>query len=211
MTCPNFKNGSKNGLRPLGVRLNCNNCPKSLELVVGCKEFQGLIKVSTPNCDVSHSATPILRPKWDTTCLQFRHKWSKVTNGSWGVLWGSQWELKHVVHEDVQIRIRLVSHLGQPIPWTSTIPHYCEWLWKLWNHFQSLPLKFSKVLVYFLSQHMLSRGHTDESVAFRCGYLRLHMCTALLIFSHDTVFITGHVGKLQWICRAGGHMWQAPL
>jgi hypothetical protein len=28
-----------------------------------------------------------------------------------------------VVLEDVQIRTRLVSHLGQPIPWTSTI-HY---------------------------------------------------------------------------------------
>jgi hypothetical protein len=32
-------------------------------------------------------------------------------------------ELKHVVLEDVQIRTRLVSHLGQPIPWTSTIHH----------------------------------------------------------------------------------------
>jgi hypothetical protein len=34
--------------------------------------------------------------------------------------------LKHVVLEGVQIRkirTRLVSHLGQPIPWTSTIHH----------------------------------------------------------------------------------------
>jgi hypothetical protein len=80
-------------------------------------------KVSTPNCDVSCFATPIFRPKWDTTCLQFRHKWSKVTNDSWGVFWGSQWELKHVVLEGVQIRTRLVPHLDQPILWTSTIHH----------------------------------------------------------------------------------------
>jgi hypothetical protein len=80
-------------------------------------------KVSTPNCNVSRSAKPILRPNWDTTCLQFQHKWSKVTNGSWGIFWGSQWELKHVVLEDVQIRTKLVSHLSQPIPWTSTIHH----------------------------------------------------------------------------------------
>jgi hypothetical protein len=44
-----------------------------------CRETS---KVTTPKCNQSRSATPILRPKVDTTCLQFQHKRSKVTNSN---------------------------------------------------------------------------------------------------------------------------------
>jgi hypothetical protein len=39
-------------------------------------------KVTTPKKDTTHFTTPIKRPKLDTTCLQFQHKFSKVTNGN---------------------------------------------------------------------------------------------------------------------------------
>jgi hypothetical protein len=36
-------------------------------------KFMGHSKVSTPNCDISRSATPTLSTKPDTTCLQMGH------------------------------------------------------------------------------------------------------------------------------------------
>jgi hypothetical protein len=40
------------------------------------------IKVTTPKRDIFCFATPKKGPKFDTSCLQFQHKLSKVTNGS---------------------------------------------------------------------------------------------------------------------------------
>jgi hypothetical protein len=48
------------------------------------------IKVTTHKKDTIRSTTPKKGPKLDTTCLQFQHKFSKVTNGSWRILWGNQ-------------------------------------------------------------------------------------------------------------------------
>jgi hypothetical protein len=100
---------------------NKPSCWLSAMLVIyrGCTI--SVSKVCTPNYDTFRSLTPIKAPKLDTICFQFQHRFSIVTNGSWGVLWGSQWEVKHFVLEGVQLRTSLVSQVGESTRLTSRI------------------------------------------------------------------------------------------
>jgi hypothetical protein len=70
-------------------------------------------KVSTPKCNSYPSLTARKATvNTNRACSLFQHKVSKVTNASWGALWGSQWEVKHVVLEGVQLSTSLVSRVG---------------------------------------------------------------------------------------------------
>jgi hypothetical protein len=63
--------------------LSSHKVKEGLTMVLHCCKFSshahskpntsGYSKVTTPNCDISCSATPTLSTKWDTTCLQFWH------------------------------------------------------------------------------------------------------------------------------------------
>jgi hypothetical protein len=69
----------KNQPRPTNVN---NKFEKNCQIMGELNPALEEPKVTTPNCDTICYATPILRPKLDTTCLEFRHKFSKVINGS---------------------------------------------------------------------------------------------------------------------------------